>query len=111
MRYNTLKRNSEFARGYKRGKSYVHKHVVVYINNNNKQGVRIGFTATKKVGKATVRNRARRVLKHALNTALTPQIMQRNNIDIILVARGLTPKIKSTQMAKTLTEIFKNAKI
>ncbi len=111
MRYNTLKRNGEFARSYKRGQSYVHKHIVVYINKNNKLGVRIGFTATKKIGKATVRNRARRVMKHALSNVLTPQIMRENNVDIVLVARGVTPKLKSTQIEKTIDEILKSANI
>ena len=32
MRYHPLTRNNEFARAYTRGKSFVHPHVVLYVN-------------------------------------------------------------------------------
>ena len=34
MRYHPLTRNNEFARAYTRGKSFVHPHVVLYVNKN-----------------------------------------------------------------------------
>ena len=49
---------------------------------------RIGLTATKKVGHAVQRNRARRVMRAALSEHLAQNI---GGYDIILVARGQTP--------------------
>ena len=59
MRYRTLNKNWHFNRVYSRGKSYVHPHVVLYVAKNRLGYTRIGLTATKKVGHAVQRNRAR----------------------------------------------------
>ena len=50
---------------YGRGKSYVHPHCVLYVAKNRLGYTRIGLTATKKVGHAVQRNRARRVMRAA----------------------------------------------
>ena len=73
MRYTPLTRNSDFARAYKRGKSYVHHHVVLYVNKNRVGHTRVGITASKKIGGAVQRNRARRVIRHALYQVLLGQ--------------------------------------
>ena len=70
MRYRTLNRNWQYNRVYGRGKSYVHPHVVLYVAKNRAGVTRVGLTATKKVGHAVQRNRARRVMREALGTPL-----------------------------------------
>ena len=69
MRYHPLTRNNEFARAYTRGKSFVHPHVVLYVNKNRLGRTRVGITASKKIGNAVTRNRARRVLRAAVRGA------------------------------------------
>lgn len=108
MRYEALVRNSDFARAYKRGKNYVHPHVVLYVNKNRVGHTRVGITCSKKVGNAVVRNRARRVIRHALYGVLPKDV---GGMDIVLVARGRTPTLKSTQMATTLRSLFEKANI
>ena len=98
MRYHPLTRNNEFARAYTRGKSFVHPHVVLYVNKNRLGRTRVGITASKKIGNAVTRNRARRVLRAALYEVLPPDV---GGYDLVLVARGQTPRLK-TQVAKTL---------
>ena len=66
MRYCPITRNCEFARAYARGKAYVHPYVVLYVNKNRVGHTRVGLTASKKVGNAVTRNRARRVMRAAL---------------------------------------------
>ena len=99
MRYHPLTRNNEFARAYTRGKSFVHPHVVLYVNKNRLGRTRVGITASKKIGNAVTRNRARRVLRAALYEVLPPDV---GGYDLVLVVRGQTPRLKSTQVAKTL---------
>ena len=89
MRYRTLDKNWQFNRVYGRGKSYVHPHCVLYVAKNRLGYTRIGLTATKKVGHAVQRNRARRVMRAALSEHLAQNI---GGYDIILVARGQTPR-------------------
>ena len=74
MRYHPLTRNNEFARAYTRGKSFVHPHVVLYVNKNRLGRTRVGITASKKIGNAVTRNRARRVLRAALYEVLPPDV-------------------------------------
>ena len=66
MRYRPITRNREFGRVYARGRSYVHPKLVLYVNKNRLGHTRVGLTATKKVGGAVQRNRARRVMRAAL---------------------------------------------
>ena len=106
MRYRVLNKNWQFNRVYGRGKSYVHPHVVLYVAKNRVGYTRIGLTATKKVGHAVQRNRARRVMRAALCEHLSQNI---GGYDIILVARGQTPKLKSTQLSRTLGKLFAKA--
>ena len=106
MRYRCLTKNKEFSRTYARGKSYVHPFVVLYVAKNRLGYTRIGLTATKKVGHAVQRNRARRIMRAALAEHLSQNI---GGYDIILVARALTPKLKSTQISKALGKLFAKA--
>ena len=106
MRYRTLCKNKEFSRVYARGKSYVHPHMVLYVAKNRLGHTRIGLTATKKVGKAVQRNRARRVMRAALSEHLAADV---GGYDIILVARAQTPKLKSTQVSRTLAKLMRAA--
>ena len=93
MRYTPITRNGEFVRAYTKGKAYVHPYVVVYINKNRARRTRVGLTASKKVGNAVKRNRARRVLRAALCEVLPADV---GALDIVVVARGCTPSLKST---------------
>ena len=106
MRYRTICRNKEFSRVYSRGKSYVHPQLVLYVAKNRLGHTRIGLTATKKVGGAVQRNRARRVMRAALSEHLAGDV---GGYDIILVARAQTPKLKSTQVSRTLARLMRAA--
>ncbi|HJB42350.1 MAG TPA: ribonuclease P protein component [Candidatus Gemmiger avicola] len=106
MRYRVLNKNRDFTRIYARGKSYVHPHLVLYVAKNRLGAPRIGLTATKKVGGAVQRNRARRVMRAALAEHLSPNC---GGYDIILVARARTPHLKSTQVSRTLAALLQRA--
>ena len=92
-------RNNVFRRIYARGKSYVSPLVVVYALKNRTKNVRVGITTSKKVGNAVQRNRSRRVIREAFR-ALAPRV--RPGFDLVLVARGKTPYVKSTDVRRQL---------
>ena len=106
MRYRPICRNTEFSRVYTRGKSYVTPQLVMYVLKKKTGRTRVGLTATKKVGKAVMRNRARRVMRAAIAEHLDYDI---GKYDLIFVARGLTPKLKSQQVSKAVAKLFKQA--
>lgn len=66
------------------GKSYAHPLVVLVVQPSDQLKVRAGVTAGKTVGNAVQRNRAKRLLRAALQ-ALLPDLL--TGSDILLIAR------------------------
>jgi ribonuclease P protein component len=97
----TLKENRDFQRLYRRGKSYVSPEVVTYVMKNKTNTVRYGITTGKKIGNAVKRSRARRVIRAAFRN-LSPNIL--SGCDIVFVARGKTPFVKSTAVEKAMLD-------
>ncbi|MCR6545645.1 ribonuclease P protein component [Dehalobacterium formicoaceticum] len=58
-----LKSPKDFRLTYKKGKSLVNPYLVLYFRKNQKNTYRIGFSVSKKVGKAVIRNRVKRKLR------------------------------------------------
>ena len=71
----------------------------MYALKNRTKNVRVGITTSKKVGNAVQRNRSRRVIREAFR-ALAPRV--RPGFDLVLVARGKTPYVKSTDVRRQL---------
>ena len=80
----SIKRSSDFRRIYAKGKSAVSPCVVVYCRKNRLGTNRVGFTVSKKLGKAVVRNRVRRRLREIIR--LNSDRLEQG-YDLILVAR------------------------
>ncbi len=95
----SLCRNNDFRRAYSKGKSFVGPLAVSYVRKNRLGQTRVGITTSKKVGNAVQRNRSRRVLREAYRQLL-PRV--KPGYDLVLVARGKTPYVKSWEVAKQL---------
>ena len=80
----SIKQNSDFRRIYARGKSAVSPCVVIYCRKNRLSINRVGFTVSRKMGKAVVRNRVRRRLREIMR--LNQNCLEQG-YDLILVAR------------------------
>ena len=106
MRYRPIRRNSEFGRVYARGKSYVNPGLVMYVLKTRSKKIREAALPTKKVGHAVQRNRARRVMKAAIDEHLDYNI---GGYDLVFVARGMTPRLKSWQLSSIVAKLFAQA--
>lgn len=98
---DSLNRNTDFRRLYGRGRSMVSPVLVTYALPNRTDRCRVGITASKKIGNAVTRNRARRVIRAAY-TKLLP--MASEGFDIVFVARGKTAFKKSTDIAVVMAQ-------
>ena len=84
-----LKRRAEFLRVASKGRKAPSPGLVLQaLNRGDDLPVRLGFTVTKKVGNAVVRNRTRRRLREAARLLLreTPAL----GADLVLVGRDTT---------------------
>ena len=99
MRYEPIVRNTEFARAYRRGKSYVSPFLVTYVLRRKSGGVRLGITTSKKIGGAVQRVRARRVIREAYYAMnLDPE----KHVDLVFVARTATTRVKMQKVEKAM---------
>ncbi|GBQ29956.1 ribonuclease P protein component [Gluconacetobacter azotocaptans] len=84
-----LKKRSEFLRVAARGRKVPSPGLVLQaLGREDADPARIGFTVTKKVGNAVVRNRARRRLREAVRAVEREQSLR--GVDLVLIGRGGT---------------------
>ena len=87
---------------------FVHPALVVYVFKNKTKKNRVGITTSKKIGKAVQRNRARRVIRAAYMENCD---LLQNGYDFVFVARGKTPFVKSTDLAKVMKKLLEKANV
>lgn len=80
----SLKRNSDYRRLYYKGKSVVRPTMVVYIASGLRGKVRLGITASKKIGGAVSRNRAKRRIRELFRKRQADFVSGK---DVCIVAR------------------------
>ena len=83
----TLSKRSDFVAASKAEK-YVGKSVIVQARPNSLQTIRVGYTASKRVGNAVARNRAKRRMRAAV--AETLAFYGTPGTDYVLIGRAQT---------------------
>ena len=102
-----LRDKRDFDRLYKKGKSVADKYVVMFYLANNLDHTRVCFLASKKVGNAVARNRARRLMKEAYRLSEKPK----EGYDIIFIARNTMKDQKMGPVMDSMKRVLKKAKL
>lgn len=85
IKLETLRRNWEFQQVFRVGKSVSGREIVMYALRTRRKVARFGFSISKKVGCAVVRNRLRRRLREICRLE---QKHLKTGFDLVLVARS-----------------------
>lgn len=87
----SLKKNRDFQKVYRKGISYGNKYLVMYLLKNKLGRNRIGISVSRKVGNSIIRHRITRLIRESYR-------LQEDNFqcgyDIVIIAR-VTAKDKS----------------
>ncbi len=86
----SLDRDGQFQKLYKKGKSVVLPCIIIYAKKNGQSYNRLGITASKKLGKAVVRNRAKRRIRELYRTNIGKL---KSGYDFVIVARSKTASV------------------
>lgn len=81
----SMKYNRDFKRLYAKGKSICGGYLVIYYKKSKQEGNTLGITVTKKLGKAVVRNRIRRLIRESYRLR---ESEVSGGYHIVFVARG-----------------------
>lgn len=104
----SLRNTRQFGRVYKYGKSYVNNQLVMYVLKNNLDYNQIGFSVSKKVGKAVVRNKVRRLMKESFR--LNAEELKQG-YDIIFVARVRLKDSTFNDVEKGMKHLFRKGRM
>ena len=85
MEYSdSLKKNNEFQRVYRKGTSQANRYLVMYVLPNQHMMNRLGISVSKKVGNSVVRHRVTRLIRESYRLN---ERSFRQGLDIVVVAR------------------------
>lgn len=103
-----LKQSSDFVRVRKDGRSWAHPLMVLAAARNGQEISRFGFVASKRIGKAVDRNRARRLLREAVRQVI-PFIP--SGWDLVLIARAPLPQSNLAETSAALKQLLVKARL
>ena len=104
---NRIKKRKEFGYIHKHGDPVFGTNIILLYTNNNFKKVRVGFSVSKKVGKAHVRNKIKRQLR-AIVREYMPNIETSTNY--VLIAKPTIANISFEKMKKECIKLFDKVK-
>lgn len=84
MKFQSLKKNFQFRKVYKSGKSCSNQLLVLYTFKNRESVNNIGISVSKKVGKSVIRSRVKRLIKESYRRNM---INVKQGYNLVFIAR------------------------
>lgn len=104
-----IKKNEEFQRVFKSGKSFANRQFVIYCYRKEDQSeFRIGLSVSKKIGNAVTRNRIKRYIRQAF---LEMQHELHNDMDYVIIARHQAATKDFHETKKSLQHVLRIARV
>ena len=103
-----LKKRYQFNYVYRAGKTCGGKFLLLVFSHSKNKNVKIGVSVSKKVGKAVVRNRVRRLIREAIQPLLASLKVDNN---IIIVAKAQIVGKSLEQISEDLKNTLQKAEL
>lgn len=98
----SLKKNSDFQKVYRQGKSYANRYLVMYVLENHTEGNRLGISVSKKVGNSVIRHHLTRLIRECYRLH---EDMFNNGLDIVVIARSTARDISYHETESALLHL------
>ena len=98
----SLKKNSDFQKVYRQGKSYANRYLVMYVLENHTEGNRLGISVSKKVGNSVIRHHLTRLIRESNRLH---EDMFNNGLDIVVIARSTARDISYHETESALLHL------
>ncbi|WP_397536696.1 ribonuclease P protein component [Rummeliibacillus pycnus] len=104
-----IKKNEDFQKVFKKGKSFANRQFVVYyLEKEGQEEFRIGLSVNKKIAKAVTRNQIKRYVRQSF-FELNDELPQ--NMDYVIIARKPAATMNFHETKKSLEHVLKIAKV
>lgn len=96
-----LKKNSQFNFIYKKGERIHTENFTLFVVKSKFEGYKIGFSVSKKVGKANVRNKLKRRLREIVRKIKVPTYC-----NFVLMAKDTASNLDFQTLEKEIVRLF-----
>lgn len=104
-----IKKNEDFQKVFKKGKSYANRQFVVYcLQKPDQEAFRVGLSVSKKIGKAVTRVQIKRYIRQVF---LELKDELRNDMDYVIIARNPAANLNFHETKKSLEHVLSIAKV
>ena len=100
--YTSLKKNIDFQKVYKEGKSKANKYLVMYVLPNDLGINRLGISVSKKVGNSVIRHHLTRLIREGYRLQ---EDMFNSGLDIVVIARNTAKDISYHEVESALLHL------
>lgn len=102
-----VKRAKDFDQIFRAKNSFANRKFVVYTLKVDQPHFRVGLSVSKKLGHAVVRNRVKRLIRHAV-AEFAPHLKK---VDFIVIARKGVEELTFEEVKKNLKHVLKLSNI
>ncbi len=103
-----LTKDAEFKRVRSEGRSWGHPLLIMYAVPNQLETTRVGFSTSRRIGKAVARNRVKRLLREAVHLHLHEM---KPGWDLLLIARQSTSGATFHEVNAAVAQLLRQAGI